>query len=159
MGKIYKDIDIEMKSRFQIVAWDDKFNTGNELIDNQHKELIRLTNELYNACLSGKEAIKNIFPDTMKRMVNYVKFHFDAEQKYLEQINYPDFSMHIKMHEELVKKILDAVQNYQDNNKFTPIQFVKTLREWVLSHIGFYDKQYAHFAAEQRKKGLLDDTN
>jgi hemerythrin len=37
-----------------LVIWDDKYDTGIELIDNQHKELCSLTNELFHACLDKK---------------------------------------------------------------------------------------------------------
>ena len=33
-----------------MVVWDEKFATGIELIDSQHKELFSLTNELFRAC-------------------------------------------------------------------------------------------------------------
>jgi hemerythrin len=38
-----------------------------------------------------------------------------------------------------------------------PNHFVRTLRDWILSHIALTDKLYAAFIETQKKKGLLSD--
>ena len=138
-----------------IISWSEKYNTGIEFVDSQHKELVNLTNQLYKACLSGHETAKTVFKEAMNRMVNYVRFHFGAEEELLLRINYPSYAEHKKQHEQLIQKILDAAKNYNDGKKFVPNQFVRTLQEWVFSHIAFYDKQFSFFVDEQKSKGLL----
>ena len=138
-----------------IVTWTEKYATGVKLIDNQHKELVNLTNKLYHACLitNGEEAFK----DTMSSMVDYVRFHFNAELELLERINYPNIAEHKKEHEVLTKSILNAVRDYTDGKKFVPNLFVRTLKDWIFGHIAFSDKLYAAYIADQKKKGLLSD--
>jgi len=148
---------INTNENTDMVVWDDKYATGIQLIDSQHKELFSITNELFRACLSGEEAVKDIFKETMERMVNYVRFHFGAEQELLQRVKYPDFQEHKKQHEILVRQILESVKEYNEGKKFVPNQFVRTLRDWILGHIGLYDKQYASYIAIQMKKGLLND--
>jgi hemerythrin len=140
-----------------MVVWDEKYATGIVLIDSQHKELFSLTNELFQACLGGEETLKGVFKETMERMVNYVRFHFTAEQELLQRVKYPDYHEHKKQHDILVRDILEAVKGYSGGKKFIPNQFVRTLREWILSHIAVRDKLYAAYIAAQKKKGLLSD--
>jgi len=140
-----------------MVVWDEKYATGIDLIDVQHKELFILTNELFRACLVGEKALKSVFTETMGRMVDYVRFHFSAEQELLHRIKYPEYQEHKKQHEKLVRDIIQAVTAHNKGGKFVPNQFVRTMRDWILSHIAIADKQYVLYITEQKKKGLLSD--
>jgi hemerythrin len=140
-----------------LVVWDDKYATGIQLIDNQHKELVSLTNELFRACMDREVIQQEVFKETMKRMVDYVRFHFGAEQELLQRVKYPDFTEHKKQHDTLVRQILESVKEYNEGKKMVPNQFVRTLRDWILSHIAHYDRLYASYIAAQIKKGSLTD--
>ena len=142
----------------EIITWGEKYATGIGLIDEQHKELVNLTNKLYLACLSGGDkAVGVVFKEAMSRMVEYVRFHFSAEQTLLKQINYPDYKDHKQKHDTLIRDILDAAKEYDEGKKFVPHNFVRTLKDWVFGHIAVYDKQYSFFVIDQKRKGLLSD--
>jgi hemerythrin len=140
-----------------LVSWSEYYATGIELIDNQHMELVNLTNQLYRACLTSSEKAGKVFKESMGIMVDYVRFHFSAEQQLLERINYPDWQSHKKLHEYLVIQILDAANEYNAGRKFTPNNFVRALKEWVFGHIAVCDQMYASYVKEQKGKGLLTD--
>ena len=133
-----------------IVTWSEAYATGIKLIDDQHKELVNLTNKLYRSCLSKKDA--TVFKETMSSMVDYVRFHFGTELQLLERINYPDLLEHKKQHESLIKSILNAVKDYNDGKKFVPNVFVRTLKDWIFGHIAFSDKLYVTYIVDQKKK-------
>jgi len=140
-----------------VVTWSPSYATGIRQIDDQHKELITITNMLYKSCLTdNSEGLS--FREAMQRMVEYVVFHFSAEIELLKRTNYPDILNHKKQHEGLVKNILDAVKNYEDGKNFVPNTFVRTLKDWVFSHIAVSDREYASYIADQKKKGLLSDS-
>jgi hemerythrin len=138
-----------------IVSWSDALVIGIELIDNQHKKLIELTNELFRACLRGGDTLDSVFKETMSRMVEYVHFHFAAEQAMLQRVNYPGYAEHKREHDTLIKTVLKATENYGDGKKFIPNSFVRFLKDWIVSHIGYNDKMYAAYIMDQMKKGLL----
>ena len=140
-----------------IVTWDNKYATGIKLIDSQHKQLFDLTNNLHKAYFEQDEALYNEFKDSMSRLVEYVHFHFDAEFKILNKINYPDYHNHKKQHDSFILEILDAAKDYREGKKNVPIHFVRTLKDWILGHIGVYDKAYSDFAKTQVKKGILTE--
>jgi len=139
----------------EIVVWGEKYATGIELIDGQHHQLVELTNQLYVACFTEDDVLQVVFKDAMSRMVKYVRFHFDAEIKLLNAINYPDYNNHKKMHDDLVKNILEAANDYRDGKKFVPNNFVRTLKDWIFGHIAVYDKIYSAYVMEQIRKGSL----
>jgi hemerythrin len=140
------------------VEWDDRYSVGIQLIDDQHKELIRLTNELYKGCLAGDAAARSYFMTAVKGTVDYVKYHFAAEEKLLENAKYPDIAEHKKQHELFVKQILDDVQSFQGGKKFVPNVFVRFLRDWILSHIAVMDKCYSVYILNLKKQGALCET-
>jgi hemerythrin len=140
-----------------LVNWDEKYDTGIELIDEQHKALVEIINDLYLACTEDYEDTDAVFKETLKRMVDYVRFHFGAEQKLLEHIKYPKFTEHKKQHDTMVNDILEAAKEYNEGRRFVPNHFVRTLRDWVFSHIALSDQLYASYVNDQKKHGLLNN--
>jgi hemerythrin len=149
--------DVAGPEAAQIVIWGDKYATGIALIDKQHRELVVLTNELYQACLGRSDLVETAFKNAMSRMVEYVRFHFSEELELLQRIKYPDYAEHKRQHENLIKDILEAANEYKEGRKFVPNHFVRTLKDWVFGHIAVSDKIYSAYVHEQKKKGLLND--
>ena len=141
----------------ELITWDHKYDTGIEVLDNQHKQLIEMTNELYNACMKGDKLLSDLFKETMHHMVEYVHFHFSAELKFMKSINYPGYHDHKLMHDKLIKDILAAAKDAKDDKKFVPNNFVRILRDWIIGHIAVYDKDYALYVKDQRRLGLITD--
>ena len=141
-----------------IITWTDSLNTGIGLIDDQHKHLVHLTNELYHACKLGGEALDSTFKITMSQMVEYVRFHFTFEQGMLQRVKYPKYTEHKGEHDNLVKTVLEATKDYGDKkSRFVPHNFVRFLRDWIVGHIGHNDKMYAAYILDLKKKGLITD--
>ncbi|MDR0495307.1 MAG: bacteriohemerythrin [Treponema sp.] len=147
--------NVTQADNHEIIPWTHALVIGIELIDNQHKQLIMLTNELYRACLRGGTTLEAVFKETMSRMVEYVRFHFTTEQAMLQRVHYPDYAEHKKEHDSLIKTVLETTKDYSDGKKFVPNNFVRFLKDWIVSHIGYNDKIYAAYIMDQMKKGLL----
>ncbi|MDR2500393.1 MAG: bacteriohemerythrin [Treponema sp.] len=137
------------------VEWDERYNTGIPLIDEQHKDLLDLTNKLYEACLAGDTAANETFKSAIRSVYDYIKYHFSAEEKLLEKVRYPELASHKKEHEVLVKHVLENVQMYEGGKKFIPNAFVRTMREWILTHIAVNDKHYSEYIKNLKKQGAL----
>jgi hemerythrin len=138
------------------VKWEDKYSVGIPLIDKQHKELIQLTNELYQGCLAGDDAARDFFFNAIRGAMNYVKVHFSTEEQILENINYPKLAEHKKQHEDFVLKMVEDVKSFQGGRKFVPNNFVRFLRDWILSHIAIADTEYAKYIMDLKKQGRLN---
>ncbi|HOJ65345.1 MAG TPA: bacteriohemerythrin [Spirochaetota bacterium] len=127
------------------VEWDQKYSVNIKEIDNQHKKLINLANELFKACLIGKEFAEKEFKNVIKEAVDYVKVHFKFEEELLFKYNYPEFKQHKQEHEDFVRKILEDVKNFESGKNFVPNNFARFLRDWTLQHIAVSDKKYSAF--------------
>jgi hemerythrin len=144
-----------MSDSAEFIVWDERYSTRIPFIDEQHKELVHLTNELYQGCLMGDDVARDYFMKTIKGLVDYVGKHFSTEEKMLENIHYPGLAAHKNQHEEFVKKILEDVKSFQDGRKFVPNEFVRYLKDWILSHIAVEDKLYADYIFNLKKQGRL----
>ena len=127
------------------ISWSDTLSVGIEMIDKQHKHLVALTNQLYQACRCGGNVRDIVFKETMSRMVEYIRFHFASEQKLLQSVNYPHYTEHKSEHDSLVKKVLETTKNYGGNKRFVPNNFVRFLRDWIVSHIAHEDKKFGFY--------------
>jgi hemerythrin len=128
-----------------LIEWNERYSLGIPKIDEQHKELLRLTNELYAACLGEDSEAKEQFKNTISALVNYVSEHFSAEERLLQRVNYPKYAEHRAEHESFIKKILEQVSCFREGKSFVPNNFVRYLKDWILSHIAVSDKQYATY--------------
>ena len=139
------------EDNMSFVQWEDKYSVHIKSIDEQHKKLISLANDLYYACTQDKDTANEEFKKVIKEAVDYVKVHFVFEEELLKKYDYPEFKQHKMEHEEFIKKILEDVKNYETGKNFIPNKFARFLREWTLEHIAITDKKYEKFL---KSKGI-----
>ena len=129
------------------VIWDDVYSVGFEPIDNQHKELVKMTNELFESSKGGAAAADKAFLRTVKRAADYARDHFSDEDKYMVQAGFPNLNEHRKQHDSFLETILKAMQEFEAG-KTAPIEMARFLKNWLLNHIAVSDKQYVPFLAK-----------
>jgi hemerythrin len=134
-----------------MIEWKDDYSVGNRVIDEQHKGLIRMTAELYEACRQGGDTEKALFIKTLHGAVQYVKEHFSTEEQIMKRVNYPDYAVHKKEHEDFITEVLRQAKNYENNKPFVPATFVKFLLEWILTHVAGSDKKYIPYLPAEKK--------
>jgi hemerythrin len=134
----------------EVVAWSDDFSVGNETIDAQHKELIRLTNEFYSGVQMGGMLAKVYFLQTIKGAVQYVKTHFADEEALMLKAGYPhpQYEEHKKQHEDFVAEVTQQVKNFEQEDNPDPEGFVKYLMNWILQHVADSDKKYSPYVSK-----------
>jgi hemerythrin len=137
-----------------IVEWHNSYSVGIPLIDDQHKELINLTNQLYESTLGNKDS-KVIFMRTIRGAVDYVGYHFSTEEMVMQRVQYPDLAAHKKEHNDFVREVLKEVEEFKSGKKYTPNAFVRYLKDWVLSHIAVSDKRLGDYLLKLKKEGGL----
>ena len=129
------------------VAWDDAYSVGFEAIDNQHKELIKMINALFESCKQGTKAADAAFLQTIKKAVDYARTHFSEEAQYMLNANYPDVKEHRKQHDDFVTTVLKSMQEFEAG-KTAPVELARFLKHWLLNHIAVTDKKYAPYLAK-----------
>ena len=131
------------------LVWNDNFVVGLKQIDDQHKELVSVTNELYEACTTGTKEAAASFANTIRLMVNHTKEVFTYEEELFELSAYPDKAFHKARHREFMKIILEHQQKFQSGVRYVPNSLVRSLMEWISSHVAVDDKKFGIYYAEK----------
>jgi hemerythrin len=133
------------QDKVEYVKWSDSYSTGVSLIDEQHKGLLDLINDLFNH-VSGDEAKERVyFNEVIEQAVQYVKFHFATEEKYMTSIGFMGYPEHKKAHDQFVLTVIKTIKDFERGNALTLENFANFLKDWVLSHIAVMDMQYSKF--------------
>ena len=129
----------------ELVTWSDDFLIGDEKIDGQHKELVRMTNDFYAGVQMGGMVAKVFFMKTIQGAVQYVKTHFATEEAFMQKVDYPLAAEHKEQHENFVTEVAQQVQVLEKEDNPDPAGFVKYLMNWILNHIAESDKKYTSY--------------
>lgn len=77
--------------------------TGNMIIDNEHRELLAAVNKMMDACAKGQG--RATIEPTMKFLISYVDKHFAHEEQLQQKSNYPGFAAHKQFHITYTRKL------------------------------------------------------
>jgi len=125
------------------IEWTPKFSVGSQVLDQQHKALIAIINELHAAMLRGglKEDVQKIFLG----LVSYTESHFKAEERIMERCGYPHLSAHRLKHVEFVQKARDLQADLLAGKFTVSMDLLRFLKNWLSEHILGTDQQYVPF--------------
>lgn len=128
-----------MLSEFKPYIWGPEFEVGISLVDQQHKVLIDITNELGEAVFEGRA--KHIISDIIFKLIEYTKTHFSAEEVMLEAISFSDISAHKKQHEYFINYMVEFRQGVLTGEK-NGADLHDFLGKWLITHILQRDTAY-----------------
>ena len=126
----------------ELVRWSATYSVGIKLIDDQHKGLLNLVNDLFNHVSADEATERAYFQKVIQTAVNYVKVHFATEEKIMLATRFPGYAEHKKAHDTFVLTVVDSIRDFEAGKKFTLTGFTRFLKDWVLTHIAIMDKQY-----------------
>ncbi|AUC62028.1 hemerythrin [Cyanobacterium sp. HL-69] len=131
-----------------IAFWREEYITGENVIDQQHQYLFKLINQLHNAMMEGhgKEVINN----TLARLVEYTIKHFDAEEKFMIDYNYPDYAIHKEKHEMLKNDVITLQKELLEHQQFITAKVSRFLTDWLIHHIKGEDLKMIHYIKEKK---------
>lgn len=134
-------------------AFTDKYRTGIELVDDEHKrlfEIIKDTNDVIHTKL-----LHDKYDEIMRLLAElreYTEVHFSDEEAMMERIHYPDIDAQKRAHSAFVGRLveidlseLDAMDDNQEEYLQDLIQF---LLSWLSNHILGMDKKIGAYITE-----------
>ena len=128
------------------IVFDESLYTGNELIDNEHKELIERANKLMESCEKGTEKLTAV--KTLDFLMDYTEIHFADEEKLQQDTGYDKYQQHKEQHD-LFKKSVEELRQMLEEEEGPTDAFVaavnKNVGQWLVNHIQGWDKAVAEF--------------
>jgi hemerythrin len=126
-----------------LITWNDTLSVNIKEIDEQHKKLIAMVNELHSAMGSGKG--KEAMGSILGGLVDYTKGHFSAEELIMLKHQYPGYLKHKADHDALTKQVLDFQGKYTEGKTLVTVEIMNFLKDWLTNHIQNTDKKYGPF--------------
>jgi hemerythrin len=119
--------------------WDKSLETGNEMIDGQHKQLIEALNNFLKARTEKKSNAE--LKKSLDFLNDYTIKHFFEEERLQKKHQYPDYENHKNLHAGL-KKVVRELQTQlimegPSDTLFDEVQ-VK-VGDWLVNHIKTQD--------------------
>ncbi|MFA6855633.1 MAG: hemerythrin family protein [Treponema sp.] len=129
----------------QKIEWNDSYLLGIPEIDNQHKKLLAVANDLYDAASgsAGNYMIK--MSKVLKALTDYTVYHFGEEEKFMKKYGYDAVALHKKEHDGFVVEVNNQIQKLGTGSQKDALVFYSFVAGWVLTHIAKKDRVWAAF--------------
>ncbi len=134
----------------QYLEWKDDYSVGIDSIDQQHKKLINLINQLQTAI--DYSTSREFEQEALDELVDYTKTHFTYEEGLLRDNGYPGYEDHKVQHEKMFKKVEEVLSEYQHDQDSAMSNAVEFLKVWLIKHINGTDKEYSSYLIERGVK-------
>jgi hemerythrin-like metal-binding protein len=109
-------------------------------IDNQHKELAKRLNNSIKHCTGKKNDEKKFYFENMGKSINFLKEHFETEEKILSKTKYENTEKHKSAHKKILDEIIKMNDDIEKNKVELDLFYVTAfIREAVMKHIKKYD--------------------
>ena len=117
------------------LVWDDSLGTGLSWVDDQHRHLVALINELGRVAPLPRQEIA--IAELMERFLRHARQHFAAEERQLDDWNLP-VSAHRAEHVRLLEEVENLAMAVGSNPAILVNHYLKF---WMLDHIRGADMQ------------------
>jgi hemerythrin len=133
-----------------LLPWKDEYSVSIREIDEQHKQLVGMINNLNEAMGQGQG--KLVLESILNKLIKYAVSHFAAEERLLREHGYPDFEVHKEKHEKMTGKIMALQQEYKRGKINISIEVMDFLQNWLDKHILGTDMKYSRFLTDRGAK-------
>ena len=127
------------------MAWNESLSVGVDVIDEQHKELFKKADQLFEAGKNHKA--KEFIGELLGFLDDYTKKHFYDEEQYMLRIQYPEYGMQKRMHAEFIAKLGELKKEYAESggNILVILNANQMMLDWLTKHISYHDKKIGEF--------------
>ena len=119
------------------LVWQDEFNIGVDVIDQEHRRLFRIINKLFAFGEEEKEKSQWACQEGIKFLKSHTMRHFTDEESYMASINYPGLERHRKIHSGFRDNTLPALEQELERTGYAPDamdHFLGVCAGWLIGH-------------------------
>ncbi|MFP5222499.1 MAG: bacteriohemerythrin [Acidobacteriota bacterium] len=133
----------DLKSGMQanvLMPWNSELATGVKIIDEQHRKLVDMVNQLYGAMKSGEG--RGVMEKILDGLAEYTVYHFGTEEKFFDQFKYSETVQHKRLHEDLKSQVVAVIGKFKVGQADVSMDLMNFLKDWLANHIIKTDKRY-----------------
>ena len=121
------------------MQWNPGFSIGVDKIDDQHKRLFQLADQLEQA-LTGQQASETM-GRALKFLVDYTSYHFKDEESLMFQITFAEYEAHRALHKQLIESVRNILLDIRKGHLPPVAELIRFLNHWIVEHIEHEDKK------------------
>lgn len=128
------------------MTWDNRFSVGVATLDNEHKVLFGILNDLYEAMKKGHA--QTVTGPLLHKLADYTRHHFSSEEAKMAAAGFPGLAAHRLLHHDLIQQVEQFIARFEKSDIMLSIDLFNFLRDWLSNHIQKTDKGYGPWLAE-----------
>jgi hemerythrin-like metal-binding protein len=129
-----------------VIDWSDEFSVGVDLIDKQHKILIRAINLL--ALAVEHDTSRELMGEIFTTLRDYADTHFSYEEELFDTFGYAETEEHKAQHKALLHQVIGLEKRWRSGEATIGAEVLQFLVTWLRNHILGSDKKYSSFLVE-----------
>jgi len=139
-----------------VIEWVEDLSVHVDEIDEQHRGIIEIINDLHDALLGSKTSeLDNARIKALDAMEEKVSSHFATEEAYMAGIDYPDLNGHLEKHSAFLRLLRQHRKDLQDGVILLNSELMKTLASWFVDHELGEDQKFSSSYSEKAERPPL----
>lgn len=146
------------------IVWLNSYSMGVDFIDREHKLLFSTMNKLLRIS-ENEEKSEWVCQEGAKYLKNHALEHFEHEEEYMRSINYSDYKIHKRLHDDFRDITLPALEKEMEDSNYSLESirhFLGVCIGWVVAHTqtedmaitGRLKSKWADIPHEEEKEAL-----
>jgi len=120
------------------IEWTDEFVLGYEPIDEIHQEFVDIVSQM-------QIAPDEDLPNLLTEFIDHAKAHFDEENAWMVNTQFPPRACHIEQHNAVLNSALEVKELVAQGEFSVCRKFTQALVDWFPNHAAHLDSALAHW--------------
>lgn len=120
-----------------LMQWKPEYSVGVESMDDEHREMIDLINEIYDKLESTPDTDQ--VEQCLGDIFSTVSMHFALEERLMRKSSYAEYQAHKDDHEELLDQIRDLMDDFVADTAAGAVKLEQSLSDWFADHFSTFD--------------------
>jgi hemerythrin-like metal-binding protein len=132
------------------IKWQDEYSVGVKELDEQHKRLLDIFNKVIYEQEEKYDEEK--FSSSLTQLIHYAYTHFAAEERYLQEADFPDLKNHVMEHIDFIRRTLNLALKIDEGGDESRKGLLRYLQNWYSMHVLGLDRCYIPYLKALKDK-------
>ncbi|MGA2672199.1 MAG: bacteriohemerythrin [Terracidiphilus sp.] len=124
-----------------LMTWTEEMSVGVKILDNDHKALIRMLNELHDGITTGRTRMA--LESVLEGLSRYTKIHFAREERLFAQAGFPGAAAHKAEHDLMARRVMNMQSRFENGQSLElSLEAMNFIKSWLTNHIQGSDMEY-----------------